>query len=108
MRNRPIFIKVKEYADSHDFTIQQVANLLNFTPDELAEYAVYENSIKAALIESIQDTGDTQTLADLKTELHTWLVARFPDYVMEKDFSNKSDRRITFYLDGVEEEGEPE
>ena len=108
MRNRPIFIKVKNFVDAQGYTIEQIQNatliqiksVLNLTNEEYVQYSTYAHGIKKILIADIQETIDVQTLADLKSQIHTWLIERFPDYEVEKDFSNKEDRRVTFYLDG--------
>lgn len=111
MRNRPIFIKVKDFVDAQGYTIQQiqsvtpiqVKNLLNLTDEEYVQYQGVAPGIKKILIQDLQDEIDIQTLADLKTQIHTWLSAKFPNYEVEKDFSDKTNRRVIFYLDGKEE-----
>jgi hypothetical protein len=111
MRNRPIFIKIKNYIEAQGYTIQQIENvtpaqvisLLNLTPEEAREYREYYYGIKRILIRALEDKADTQTVTDLKAQIHNWLVSRFPDYAVEKDFNDKKNRMITFYLDGREE-----
>ena len=111
MRNRPIFIKVKNFVDAQGYTIEQiqnvtylqVKNLLNLTDEEWQQYKDVMPAIKKLIIEDLQEVADIQTLADLKSQIHTWLLVRFPNYEVEKDFNNKADRRVTFYLDGREE-----
>lgn len=108
MRNRPIFITVKNYVDSQGYTIQQiknvtalqVKNLLSLTDEQFSQYSLYTGGIKKLLIQDLQDDIDVQTLTDLKAQVNTWLLARFPDYEVEKDFEDKANRKIVFYLDG--------
>jgi len=111
MRYRPIFVKFKNFCDSQGYSISQIQNvtdaqaktLLNMTDEEFAEYQNYVSGIKAILIRDLQAVIDTQTVADFKSQIHTWLLARFPDYEVEKDFSNPNNRKVTFYLDGYDE-----
>jgi hypothetical protein len=111
VRNRPIFIKIKNYVEAQGYTIQQIENvtpdqvnsLLNLTPEEAREYREYYHGIKRILIRALQDKADTQTVADLQTQIHNWLLSRFPDYEIEKNFNDKKNRMVTFYLDGREE-----
>ena len=108
MRNRPIFIKVKAFVDAQGYTIEQIQNatyaqiqnLLSLDDVEYQQYKDCMPAIKKLLIQDLQDLADTQTLADLKSQINTWLLARFPGYEVEKDFSDKANRRVTFYLDG--------
>ena len=111
MRQHEIFQKVKAFCDSQGYTISQienatdtqVKNALNLTDEEFLEYRRFVPTIKKLLIQDLQDIADNQTLTDLKAEIHTWLVSRFPDYDVEKDFSDKNNRTVTFYLDGKSE-----
>ncbi len=108
MKNRPIFIKVKNFIEAQGYTIEQVQNvtdeqvrsLLNLTGDEYEKYKQYAVGIKTILIRNLREIEDVQTLADLKSQINTWPLARFPDYEIEKDFSDKANRKVTFYLDG--------
>ena len=111
MRNRPIFIKVKAFVDAQGYTMQQIADvtsaqvksLLSLTDDEFEQYRQYAGGIKRILIRELQEIADTQTIAKLKTQIHLWLLVRFPAYEVEKDFSDKSNRKVIFYLDGNDE-----
>lgn len=108
MKNRPIFIKLKNYVEAQGYTIQQiqdvtadqVKSLLSLTEEEFKEYQAYANGIKKLLIQSLQAEIDNQTLVDMKAQVHTWMLARFPSYNAIKDFSDNNNRIITFYLDG--------
>ena len=108
MRQRAIFQKVKSFVLTQGYTIQQVQNvtyaqvknLLNLTDDEVQEYRQYLTGIKKLIIQDLQDVIDVQTLTDLKTQIHAYLITRFPDYKVEKDFSDRGNRTVTFYLDG--------
>ena len=108
MRNRPIFIKVKNYCEAQGYSIQQIENvtplqvksLLSLTDEEYVQYQKYADGVKRILIQALQDEIDNQTLLDLKQQIHSWLLARFPDYEVAKDFSNKANRKVIFYLDG--------
>jgi hypothetical protein len=107
MRNRPIFIKVRNYVINHSYTIQQIERvppdqvkyLLGLSDDEFVQYQKYEDGIKRILISMLQEEADVHTLADMKAQIHSWLSARFPGYEVEKDFSDKTNRKVTFYLD---------
>lgn len=111
MRNRPIFIKVKNYIDAQGYTIQQiqdvtyvqVKNLLTLNDEEYQQYKDCMPAIKKLLIADLREVADIQTLADFKAQINTWFLARFPDYVVEKNFGDKNDRQVIFYLDGRSE-----
>ena len=108
MRQRVIFQRVKSFCDAQNYTITQIQNAtdvqvktaLNLTDEEFQKYRAYVPGIKKLLIQDLQEKLDIQTLADLKTQIHPWLITRFPSYVVEKDFSNKTNRKVIFYLDG--------
>ena len=108
MRQRAIFQKISNFVIAQDYTIEQVQNvtytqvknLLNLTDVEVQEYRAYLSNIKKLIIQDLQDVIDVQTLADFKTQIHVYLIARFPDYEVEKDFNDKNNRTVTFYLDG--------
>jgi hypothetical protein len=109
MRARAIFQKVKTFCDAQGYTIsqienatdQQVKNALNLTDDEFQEYRRLVPSIKNILIEDLKEKEDYQTLMDLKSQVNAYLLPRFPDYEFEKDFSDKTDRKIIIHLDGI-------
>lgn len=108
MRNRPIFVQLKNFVDAQGYTIEQIQNvtsaqiknLLSLTDEQFSQYALYADVIKKLLIQDLQDDIDVQTLADLKSQINTWLLARFPDYEAEKDFEDKANRKVVIYLDG--------
>lgn len=111
MKNRSIFIKLKAFVDAHGYTIQQIQNvtdqqvkvLLSLTDEEYEKYKQYAVGIKTVLIRELRDAADIETIAELKDQIHGWLVSRFPDYTVEKDFIDKANRKVIFYLDGRDE-----
>lgn len=110
MQNRPIFIKVKNYVENQGYTIQQiqdvsptkVKSLLNLTDEEFTQYNFYASGIKLLLINKLQEEIDKQTIDDMKSQINSWLLSKFPNYEIEKDFSDKSNKKIIFHLDGKE------
>jgi len=111
MRQRAIFQKIRNFVIAQGYTIEQVKNvtpiqvknLLNLTDEEFLQYQIYLDGIKKLIIQDLQDVIDVQILADLKQQIHAYLVTKFPDYEVEKDFNDKSNRTVTFYLDGIPE-----
>lgn len=109
MRQREIFKKIKAFVDAQEYTIAQienatdlqVKNALNLTDEEYRQYRAYKYGIKKILIKDLLEKEDYQTLLDLKSQVNTYLLSRFPDYEVEKDFSDKSDRKIIIHLDGI-------
>ena len=110
MKNRPIFITIKTYTDEHEYSIAQIQNvtppqvnaLLGLTSEQYEEYKQWSSSIKKILIADLSDAADTATVAEMKAEIHEWVVAEFPDYEVKKEFSDQENRMVIFYLDGYE------
>ena len=108
MRQRLIFQKVKAFCDTQGYTMVQiqnatdlqVKNALNLTDAEYQEYRSFVPGIKNILIRDLQEKEDYQTLLDLKSQVNAYLLSRFPNYEVEKDFSDITNRTVTFYLDG--------
>jgi len=103
MKNRPIFIKVKDYVLSHSLTIDQVRSvtpnqvkdLLTLTADEYVEYRTYEASIKKLIIAYLEDQARIAELQELKTIAAAWLLEHFPDAEWQRDKDV-----VTIYLKG--------
>lgn len=108
MRNRPIFKKVKGFVDAQGWTIEQIQDvtaaqmesLLNLTEEEFREYRKYAPGIKVILVRDLQEKANDQTVVNIKSQVHTWLLVRFPGYEVEKDFHDKKHRKVIIHLDG--------
>jgi len=104
MQNRPIFIKVKDYVQAQNLTIEQVRNatadqvrnLLSFTDDEYVDYQNYESGIKEAVINYLTNAAEKAELLELKSVAEPWLLSHFPNVEFER-----RDRVIKIYLDGM-------
>lgn len=108
MRNRAIFIKLKNFVDAQGYTIEQIRNAtasqiksaLNLTDGEFTKYMLYAPSIKKLLIEDLRTVADDQMVSGFRSQIHSWLSSRFPAFQIEKEFSDKSHRKVIFHLDG--------
>tara|TARA_Y100000310_G_C20330581_1_gene645061 strand:+ start:297 stop:620 length:324 start_codon:yes stop_codon:yes gene_type:complete len=107
MRNRPIFVKVKDFVDAQGYSIAQIANatnlqiknLLNLDDDEWKEFSRFVSGIKKLLIADLQEEIDEQWFID-KCTLIKNQITDCPNCKITKDFSNSNNRTVLIELDG--------
>lgn len=109
MRQRTVFIKLRNYCVAQNLTITQVENatvdqvigLLNLTDaKEIKDLKMYFSGMQRIIISKLQDQLDELTMLALVDKAKTWLEANFPAFSASKDFSDSNNRTVTIHLDG--------
>ena len=107
MRNRPIFLTIRQYTIDHGYTAQQVANatagqvvnLLGLTGDAAEQATRYWPGIKRLLLMDLQHHADIADMEALKATAKAWLDANFPDWQAER--GREGDKPyVTIWLEG--------
>ena len=86
MRNNLKYIRLRDYAFDHDYTIEQIENVTHREAESLLGISIplNFNNVKRCLIKDLQERDDTVISDAIKSKVKSWLDANYADWKAEK------------------------